>query len=80
MRHFYGFTKEEVDAMEADELEAYILGIDLINARDDMRMFKLVMAQRNTKEYVADLSKDLMTAAYPEPIREVKLSDIDKII
>ena len=40
-------------------------------------MFKLLMTQRNSKEYVADLGKELTNKAYPEPAREVKLSDLD---
>lgn len=80
LKHFYGFTLEEIEKLEPEEEIAYLMAIDVINSRNDLRAVRTNNIAAVKKEAVDKMMSDLRKRAYPEEKEKVhSFDEIEKL-
>ena len=80
LKHFYGFTLEEIERLSEDDKLGFLLAIDIINSRNDIRAMSVNNLARLNEKGVDRVSRDLRKRAYPHSEKEVhSFDDIEKL-
>ena len=80
LKHFYGFTLEELESLNPEDELAYLMAIDVINSRNDLRAMRSNNISGLKQEAVNKIASDLNKRAYPENKDKVhSFDDIEKL-
>lgn len=80
LKHFYGFTLEELEALSSEDELAFLMAIDVINSRNDIRAMRVNNLSTIKPDAVDKMAKDLQKRAYPEQREKVhSFDDIEKL-
>ena len=80
LKHFYGFTLEELESLDAHDELAYLMAIDVITARQDLRAMRTNNLYGTTQDSREKLTKELIKQAYPHAQKKVHTFDeIEKL-